>query len=62
MTNLIFKGFSDGVYILEGIYTTKKSAQDEQKRYKSIGRKAKIKTEIDRYNPSGFVHVLWIKD
>ena len=60
MSNMIYEGFSDGVYVLIGIYTTKKSAQNEKDAYKSIGRKAKIKTEITKDGKTGYV--LWIKD
>lgn len=60
MSNIVFKGFSDGIYILEGNYTTKRAAQNEQKRYKSIGRHAKIKTEISKSGKPEFV--LWLKD
>jgi hypothetical protein len=60
MSNLIFKGFSDGIYIMEGIYATKKAADAEKKRYKSIGRKSKIKVEVNKSGKSEFV--LWLKD
>jgi hypothetical protein len=61
MAALKFRAFKDGVYVMEGEYTSKSAAQDEQKRYNRIGTKSSIKPEKDKSGrPTSYV--LWLKD